>query len=313
MDRLAVMKTYRAVVETGGFSSAARRLSLSKAAVSKQVAELEADFGTALLHRTTRKLNVTEAGQRYFENCVRLIDELDAVEAEVRSAQAEPAGKLRVSAPINFGDRVLGPLVCALAERYPKLELQFELSDRFVNLIEDGFDAALRIRTSMPDSSLLARRLCRVSRSVCAAPAYLKRAGTPKTPKDLKDHQCLLYTLSATAQDWRFVTGGKTQSVRVNGAIQSNNGQFLLAPLRAGMGIACLPDFIVADDLKAGRLKRILVDFPVEDHDLYIVFPGNRHQSPKVRVFAEMAAQYLHKALERTGAQRPRKEEHERR
>jgi len=313
MDRLAAMKTYRAVVETGGFSSAARRLGLSKAAVSKQIAELEADFGTALLHRTTRRLNVTEAGQRYFENCVRLIDELEVVEADVRSAQAEPSGKLRVSAPINFGDRVLGPLVCALAERYPKLELQFELSDRFVNLIEDGFDAALRIRTSLPDSSLVARRLCRVSRSVCAAPAYLKRAGVPKTPKDLKDHPCLLYTLSATAQDWRFVIGGKVQSVRVNGAIQSNNGQFLLAPLRAGLGIACLPDFIIADELKAGRLKRILLDVPVEDHDLYIVFPGNRHQSPKVRVFAELAAQYLRGALERTGAQRPRKEEHERR
>ena len=159
MDRLTAMRTFRTVVETGGFSAAARRLGLSKAAVSKQVAELEAHFGTALLHRTTRRLNATDAGRRYFENAVRLLDELTEVEAEVRHSQTEPSGRLRISAPINFGNAVLGPVICAIAQRYPKLEIQVELNDRFVDLIEEGFDAALRIRTSLPDSSLIARRL----------------------------------------------------------------------------------------------------------------------------------------------------------
>ncbi len=293
MDRLGAMRTFRAVVEAGGFSAAARRLGLSKAAVSKQVAELEAHFGATLLQRTTRRLNVTDTGSRYFEHCVRLLDELNDVEAEVRNSQAEPSGRLRISAPINFGNAVLGPVICALARRHPRLEIQVELSDRFVNLIEEGFDAALRIRTSLPDSSLIARRLCKITRSVCAAPSYLKRMGTPKVPDDLKNHACLIYTLSTAPFDWRFVVGGKTVTVRVNGSIQSNNGQFLISFLRAGMGVAFLPDFTVGEDIRSGRLKRILEHYPVEPHDLYVVFPANRHQSPKLSAFMATAAEHL--------------------
>jgi len=303
MDRLTAMRTYRAVVEAGGFSAAARRLGLSKAAVSKQVAELEAHFGTALLHRTTRRLNATDAGRRYFENCVRLLDELNEVETEVRNSQAEPSGRLRISAPINFGNAVLGPVICAIAQRYPKLEIQVELSDRFVDLIEEGFDVALRIRTNLPDSSLIARRLCKITRSVCAAPSYLKRMGTPKTPADLKNHACLIYTLSTSPFDWKFSAGNKIVSVRVNGSIQSNNGQFLMSFLRAGMGIVLLPDFTVGDDIRSGRLKRVLENYPVEPHDLYVVYPANRHQSPKLRAFMDMAAQHLSGQCDRTAGQ----------
>jgi len=293
MDRLSAMRTFRTVVETGGFSAAARRLGLSKAAVSKQVAELEAHFGTALLQRTTRRLNATDAGRRYFENCVRLLDEISEVEAEVRNSQAEPSGRLRVSAPINFGNEVLGPVISAIAQRYPRLEIQIELSDRFVDLIEEGFDVALRIRTNLPDSSLIVRRVSAITRSVCAAPSYLKRMGTPKTPEDLKNHACLIYALSTSPFDWKFSAGNKTVAVRVNGSIQSNNGQFLMSFLHAGMGIALLPDFTVGEDIRSGKLKRILENYPVEPHDLYLVYPANRHQSPKLRAFMDMAAQHL--------------------
>ncbi len=293
MDRLSAMRTFRTVVETGGFSAAARRLGLSKAAVSKQVAELEAHFGTALLQRTTRRLNATDAGRRYFENCVRLLDEISEVEAEVRNSQAEPSGRLRISAPINFGNEVLGPVISAIAQRYPRLEIQIELSDRFVDLIEEGFDVALRIRTNLPDSSLIVRRVSAITRSVCAAPSYLKRMGTPKTPEDLKNHACLIYTLSTSPFDWKFSAGNKTVAVRVNGSIQSNNGQFLMSFLHAGMGIALLPDFTVGEDIRSGKLKRILENYPVEPHDLYLVYPANRHQSPKLRAFMDMAAQHL--------------------
>jgi len=293
MDRLSAMRTFRTVVEMGGFSAAARRLGLSKAAVSKQVAELEAHFGTTLLHRTTRRLNATDAGRRYFDNCVRLLDELSEVEAEVRTSQAEPSGRLRISAPINFGNAVLGPVICAIAQRYPKLEIQVELNDRFVDLIEEGFDVALRIRTNLPDSSLIARRLCQITRSVCAAPSYLKRMGTPKTPEELKAHACLIYTLSTSPYDWKFLSGNKNVTVRVSGGIQSNNGQFLMSFLHAGMGIALLPDFTVGEDIRAGRLKPILENYETEPHDLYLVYPANRHQSPKLRAFMDMAAQHL--------------------
>jgi DNA-binding transcriptional LysR family regulator len=293
MDRLSAMRTFRTVVETGGFSAAAPRLGLSKAAVSKQVAELEAHFGTALLHRTTRRLNATDAGRRYFENCVRLLDDLNEVEAEVRNAQAEPSGRLRVSAPINFGNAVLGPVICAIAQRYPKLEIQVELNDRFVDLIEEGFDVALRIRTNLPDSSLIARRIGDITRSVCAAPSYLKRMGTPKTPEELKNHACLIYTLSTSPYDWKFFSGSKSVTVRVSGGIQSNNGEFLTSFLQAGMGIALLPDFTVGEDVRAGRLKRILENYQTEPHDLYLVYPANRHQSPKLRAFMDMAVQHV--------------------
>jgi DNA-binding transcriptional LysR family regulator len=289
------------VVEAGGFSAAARRLGLSKAAVSKQVAELEAHFGTALLHRTTRRLNATDAGRRYFENCVRLLDELNEVEAEVRNSQAEPSGRLRISAPVNFGNAVLSPVICAVMQRYPKLEVQVELNDRFVDLIEEGFDVALRIRTNLPDSSLIARKLCKITRSVCAAPSYLKRMGMPKTPEELRDHACLIYSLSTSPFDWKFGVGNRTATVRVNGGIQSNNGQFLMSFLHAGLGIALLPDFTVGDDIRAGRLKRILETYPVEPHDLYVVYPANRHQSPKLRAFMDVATQHLSGQCDREG------------
>ncbi|MGH6893339.1 MAG: substrate binding domain-containing protein [Dongiaceae bacterium] len=233
---------------------------------------------------------------------------MNEVEAEVRNSQAEPSGRLRISAPINFGNAVLGPVICALVQRYPRLDVQVELGDRFVDLIEEGFDAALRIRTNLPDSSLMARRLCKITRSVCAAPSYLKRVGRPKAPEDLKNHACLIYTLSTSPFDWKFSVGNKSVTVRVNGDIQSNNGQFLLSPLRAGMGIAFLPDFTVGEDIRSGRIKRILENYPVEHHDLYVVFPANRHQSPKLRVFMEIAAQHLRGQLDRSSGHQ-RKEE----
>jgi DNA-binding transcriptional LysR family regulator len=211
----------------------------------------------------------------------------------VRNSQAEPSGRLRISAPVNFGNAVLSPVICAMMQRYPKLEVQVELNDRFVDLIEEGFDVALRIRTNLPDSSLIARKLCKITRSVCAAPSYLKRMGTPKTPEELKTHPCLIYSLSTSPFDWKFGVGNRTATVRVNGGIQSNNGQFLMSFLYAGLGIALLPDFTVGEDIRGGRLKRILEAYPVEPHDLYVVYPANRHQSPKLRAFMDVATQHL--------------------
>lgn len=293
MDLVSAMRTYRQVVDSASFTAAAQVLGLSKAAVSKQISDLEAHLGAALLHRTTRRLNVTEAGQLYFERCQRLLDELDIAEAEMRNLQTEPTGRLRLSAPGNFGEAVLGPIICELQKRYPKMTVQVELSNRFVDLLEEGFDAAIRIRTSLPDSSLIARRLCPVDRVACAAPSYLKRHGTPKHPRDLVDHNCLIYTLSTSPYDWTFNTPTGPHTVRVNGTIQSNNSQLLVDPLRAGHGVALLPAFSVGADIQAGRLRRILEAFPVDRHDLYVVYPHNRHLSPKVRVLVDLLAEWF--------------------
>ena len=293
MDIVSAMRTYRQVVDSASFTAAAQALGLSKAAVSKQISDLEAHLGAALLHRTTRRLNVTEAGHLYFERCQRLLDELDTAEAEMRNLQAEPSGRLKISAPGNFGEAVLGPIICELQKRYPKITLQIELSNRFVDLLEEGFDAALRIRTTLPDSSLIARRLCPVDRVAVAAPAYLRKHGVPKHPRDLADHNCMIYTLSTAPYDWTFNTPNGPHTVRVGGTIQSNNSQLLVEPLRAGSGIALLPAFSVGADIQSGKLKRILDQFPVDRHDLYVVYPHNRHLSLKVRVLVDLLADWF--------------------
>jgi DNA-binding transcriptional LysR family regulator len=293
MDQLAAMRTFRRVVELGSFTAAARGLNLSKAAVSKQVGELEAHLGATLIHRTTRRLSVTEVGHAYFERAIRLLDEFEAAEAEVRHLQAEPTGSLRLSVPNAISVPQLAATINDLATRYPKLRLSIEASDRFVDLIEEGFDAAIRIRTELPDSSLIARRLCTIPRYVCASPKYIKKFGEPRRPEDLKDHNCLIYTQSPAPYDWAFKTPQGRKLVRVAGSIQSNHGMMLMEPLIAGHGIALLPIFSIGEHLAKGRVKRLLKDFPTDAVSLHVVYPQNRHLSPKVRVFVDLMAEHF--------------------
>jgi DNA-binding transcriptional LysR family regulator len=293
MDQLAAMRTFRRVVELGSFTAAARGLNLSKAAVSKQIGELEAHLGATLIHRTTRRLSVTEVGNAYFERAVRLIDEFEAAEAEVRHLQAEPTGSLRLSVPNAFSLTQMGATINELAARYPKLRLSIEASDRFVDLIEEGFDAAIRIRTELPDSTLIARKLCTIPRFVCAAPKYLKKFGEPKRPEDLKQHNCLIYTQSPSPYDWAFRTPQGRRLVRVSGSIQSNHGMLLMEPLLAGLGVALLPIFSIEEHLAKGRVRRLLKDFPTDAVSLHVVYPQNRHLSPKVRVFVDLMAEHF--------------------
>jgi DNA-binding transcriptional LysR family regulator len=293
MDQLAAMRTFRRVVELGSFTAAARGLNLSKAAVSKQIGELEAHLGATLIHRTTRRLSVTEVGNAYFERAVRLIDEFEAAEAEVRHLQTEPTGSLRLSVPNAFSLTQMGATINELAARYPKLRLSIEASDRFVDLIEEGFDAAIRIRTELPDSTLIARKLCTIPRYVCAAPKYLKQFGEPKRPEDLKQHNCLIYTQSPSPNDWAFRTPQGRRLVRVSGSIQSNHGMLLMEPLLAGLGIALLPIFSIEEHLAKGRVRRLLKDCPTDAVSLHVVYPQNRHLSPKVRVFVDLMAEHF--------------------
>jgi DNA-binding transcriptional LysR family regulator len=293
MDQIAAMRSFRKVLEQGSFSAAARHLGLSKAAVSKQVSELESFLGATLIHRTTRRLHPTDAGQAYFESIVAVLDDLETADSAVRHLQSEPSGTLRVSLPSAFGQVCISAMLAELARRHPKLTVAAEATDRLVDLVEEGFDAAIRISPSLPDSTLIAKRIRRVPMLTVAAPSYLKANGTPQKPEDLAKHNCFIYTLSPRPHDWVFKTASGTRSVKVKGTIQSNHGNLLLEPLRAGLGIARLPEFLISNDLESGKLVPILAKFSEDAVTLFAVYPPSRHSSPKIRALVDIASEWF--------------------
>lgn len=308
MDQIAAMRSFRKVLEQGSFSAAARQLGLSKAAVSKQVSELESFLGATLIHRTTRRLHPTDAGQAYFESIVAVLDDLEAADSAVRHLQSEPSGTLRISVPSAFGQVCISAMLAELARRYPKLTVAAEATDRLVDLVEEGFDAAIRISPSLPDSTLIARRIRRIAVLTVAAPAYLKANGTPQKPEELARHNCFIYTLSPRPHDWVFKTPSGQRSVKVKGTIQSNHGNLLLEPLRAGIGIARLPEFLLSADLEAGRVVPILTKFADDAVSLFAVYPPSRHSSPKIRAFVDIAGEWFAEGQSWNEAPRPKKQ-----
>jgi len=298
MDQVAAMRSFRKVLELGSFSAAARQLGLSKAAVSKQVSELEAYLGATLIHRTTRRLHPTDAGQAYFESAVGLLDELEAADAAVRHLQSEPAGTLRISVPSAFAQLCLSAMLAELGRRHPKLTVSVEATDRLVDLVEEGFDAAIRIRATLPDSTLIAKRIRQIPIHVVAAPSYLKAHGTPQKPEDLARHNCFIYTLSSRPFEWSFkgpggAKAGGLRQVKVRGTIHANHGHLMLEPLRQGLGIATLPEFILAEDLKKGTVVPILTKFPADPLTLFVVYPPSRHSSPKIRALVDIVGEWF--------------------
>lgn len=291
MDKLSAMRTYRRIVELGSFRAAASDRGLSNAGVSKQINELEAELGASLLTRTTRKLTTTEAGQAYFSRCVRILDDIAESEAAVTATQTAPRGLLRISAPMSFGLLQMMAWMPDFMRRYPQVQLDLVLNDRAVDLIEEGIDVAIRVRTSLPDSSLVAKRLGTVTRVVCASPGYLAEAGTPEQPKDLLAHRALVYSLSESPTEWSLMspTGDAVQQ-RVIALLSINNSIGLRDAALAGMGVALIPSFIIGEELQFGRLVQVLPLFRCEDHSLYALYPASRHISPKVRAFVEFAA-----------------------
>ncbi|MGF1611677.1 MAG: LysR family transcriptional regulator [Kiloniellales bacterium] len=291
MQDLSSLAVFARVVEAGGFSAAAGTLGLSKSAVSKQVSRLEARLGIRLLNRTTRRLSLTEAGALFYEGCQRMVAEAEAAEAAVTHLAAAPRGTLRVNAPVSFAMLHLVPILPELMEGCPELSIDLTLNDRRVDLVEEGYDVAVRIGR-LTDSSLIARRLAPSRSLLCAAPAYLERHGTPQRPEDLARHNCLIYTYQAEGALWRFQGPEGAASVRVTGRLQVNNGDALCAALLAGAGIGRLPTFIAGDALRAGRLLRLLPDWPLgEEAAVHAVYPAGRAPSPKIRVFIDFLAE----------------------
>ncbi len=291
LEDVTAMVVFARVVELGGFSAAAQALGLSKSAVSKQISKLEDRLGTRLLNRTTRQLSVTEAGAAFFERCQRVEAEALAAEEAVTHLAEAPRGLLKVNSALSFGVRHIAPALPDFLAMCPELEVDLSLNDRPVDLVEEGYDLAIRIG-KLGDSSLVARRLAPMRRLLFAAPDYLARAGRPKHPNELRQHECLLYTYQTSGQTWSFraAEGGTERDVkvRISGRLRINNGDAILKACIAGQGIALLPSFICSEAISEGVVERLLPDWDDgTPGGVHAVFPASRNLSPKVRVFVD--------------------------
>lgn len=286
MDRLACDRMFVSVLDTGSFAAAARRLQTSSGQASRLVARLEADLGVQLLNRTTRALAPTEAGQVYYERMKDLLAEMEALEVSVRSQSGLAAGRLRVSAPVTFGTRRLVPLMMRFAADYPAIRLDVQFSDRVVNLLEEGFDLAVRVGMA-PDSSLIARRLGETRLITLAAPSYLAARGLPERPEDLAGQDLILDSNMRDPTRWSF---RGAEPVGVTGRLRFSNAEACLSAALSGFGIARLPDFIAGDALRSGTLMPVLAEFEPEAIPIHVVWPPGRHLAGKVRAMVDALA-----------------------
>ncbi|MBI1891203.1 MAG: LysR family transcriptional regulator [Burkholderiales bacterium] len=294
MEHLEEMMTFARVVELKSFSAAALALGTSKSLVSKQVSTLENSLGVRLLHRTTRRMSLTEIGTAYYEHCARILHEIEAAEATVTQLQAEPRGVLRMTTPMVFAEMHLAPAVQAFSKRYPKVEFDIDATERIVDLVEEGFDLAIRI-TDHPSPGMVAKKIASVRWVTCASPAYLKRHGTPRVPKDLLQHQCLNNpNVVSMRNGWHYRAGNKEVMVPISGNCRVNNSSVLVQMALAGMGIVLFPTYVVGPLLKSGRLKEILSDNTAQANmSLYATYLPNRYMQPKVRAFIDHLVEYF--------------------
>jgi DNA-binding transcriptional LysR family regulator len=286
LDIVACMRVFTAVVEADSFAGAAARLELSRGMASRNVAQLETHLGVRLLHRTTRRLSLTGAGHDYYPRAVQILAMIEEAGAAVAQEALAPRGTLRVTAPSVFGTRHLDHAIAEFVQRHPGVEVDLALSERMVDLVDEGFDLAIRVATEVAPG-LVARRLAPVRMALCAAPAYLEQHGRPRTPAGLADHNCLCYTQASDRNDWQFRRGGEQRSVRVTGNLRCNNGEVLLNAACAGLGVIFEPTFLVHAALRERRLQRLLPEWQGEDYAMFAVYPNRRHLPLKVRSFID--------------------------
>ena len=288
-DSLAEMAVFSRVVSAGSLSAAARELGLSPAVISRRLAALESRLGVRLINRTTRSLHLTDEGANYYDTCARLLSEIEEADAAVSAGRVEPQGPLKVALPASFGHRHIAPLIPQFASRYPKVQLALTLSDRSVNLVDDGFDLAIRI-ADLADSSLAARKLAPNRRVVCASPEYLRRHGLPRTPQDLVEHNCL--TANDFAMNWEYKgPRGEPGSVRVSGRYACDNWEVLREWALAGLGVALKSTWDVRLQLEDGSLVSLCPGYTFDtDVAIYAVYPHRRFLPAKTRAFIEFLA-----------------------
>jgi DNA-binding transcriptional LysR family regulator len=292
MGRFEEMQAFLSTAEAQSFTGAAQRLGQSKSMISQRVADLEARLGVRLLNRTTRRLSLTEAGQAFFEGCSRALHEVEDAEEAASRHGSELRGTLRIAAPLSFALLHLKPALLDFMTAHPELEVNLDMDDRIVDLVQGGYDMALRIGR-LPDSTLIARRLAPSRIVVCASPAYLVERGRPEHPEDLSNHECLIYTGAARSDQWSFQIDGRWTAVPVHGRLQTNNGDMLLAAAIAGWGVALLPSFIVGAALENGDLTCLLHRYPTLDGAIHAVYPASRQVSRRVRVFCDFLAERI--------------------
>ncbi len=287
MDRLTEMEAFATVVDQGGFTDAARKLGISKSAVSKHVSSLEARLGARLLNRTTRRVSPTEIGLAYYDRARRVLTDAGEADALVTSMQSEPTGSLRVSVATDFGVNHLSPIVGRFLSDYPDITVNMVFDNRFVELISEGFDLAIRVG-DLEDSSLRARKLAETHRQMIAAPSYLAAHGRPRRIDDLNAHRLLHYSNLAGGSVWKVTSpSGEKRQVRAAGWLTVNDGQSLLNAAVAGLGIAFLPDYLSSEALRDGRLVPAIAGLAPETQGVYAVYPPGRYTQPKVRAFID--------------------------
>jgi len=291
VDRFAAMQVFARVVEAGSFAKAAERLGLSTSATSRQVAELEAQLQTRLLNRTTRRVSLTESGRAFYERSVQLLADLAEAEEEASSAAVVPRGTIRLTTSVNFGVRHVAPAIADFLARHGEVRFDVALSDRVVDLVEEGFDLAIRIGPPGADN-LVARKLGETRLVPCASPQYLAEHGAPTTPEDLARHNCFTYEYVSPRHVWRFRDrSGAERAVRVSGRLHSNNGDLLAEVAVRGGGIVFEPAFIVGPEVRAGRLVPLLQEFEPLPVPIYALYPSRKHLSAKVRRLVEFLAE----------------------
>ncbi|MGF1697768.1 LysR family transcriptional regulator [Vibrio lamellibrachiae] len=277
-----------AVSETNSFTGAAKKLNTSVAQISRRVSALEDRLAVKLLHRTTRKVTLSEAGQLYFQQCKHLVEGLELAEIAVTQMQSSPKGLLKITAPVTYGETHLAPLLHLFLEQYPQVDLDLHLTNQKLDLIEQGVDVAIRLGR-LEDSSLIAKRLSSRQLYVCASPTYLERSGEPHTLSELNHHSCLI----GSFEHWRFKDQGKERAVRVTGRIKCNSGLSLLDAAKRDLGLVQLPDYYVNDALSCGELVEVLSDYRDDKEGIWAVYPQNRNLSPKVRLLIDFLSERL--------------------
>ena len=281
------MRVFTQVVDSGSFAKAADRLGLSTSAASRQVADLEAHLDTRLLNRTTRRVSLTESGRAFHARAVQLLADLEEAEREAGRAAVVPSGTIRLTAAVTLGVRHLAPLIAAFIARHPGVSFDVSLSDRIVDLVEEGFDLAIRVGTSGPDT-LVARKLGETRLVACASPGYLATHGTPRVPEDLQAHNCFTYEYVTPSEHWRFRDpAGRERVVRVRGNLHTNNGELHAEAAAGGVGVAFEPDMIVMPYVRDGRVVELLAQFAPPPLPIYAVYASRKHLSAKVRLFVD--------------------------
>lgn len=307
MDRFENMRTFIRVVEAGSISGAADRMDIAKSAVSRRLKELEAHLGVELFHRTTRRMNLTDTGQAFYQRCVRILDDVLEAEHAVSEAHGMLEGRLKVALPSSFGAMHMGPAINDFMALHPNIEFDLDFNDRQIDLMQEGFDLGIRI-ADLPDSSLIAKRLTTISHVFCASPDYLEKHGMPASPEDISQHQCLAYSLADDSKSWPFLDAKRqVRRVGFKPHLVASQGEYLRDAAVDGHGLIFMPTFIPYQEIERGELITLFNELPRWELNAYAIYPQTRHLSQRVRVFVDFLVKrfegvpYWEECLESTG------------